>query len=404
MTWEVKKLGDVCDLMTGGTPSRSKKEYFENGKINWLVSGDVNMKNITRCDGKITEEGLKNSNAKFLPVNSVIIALNGQGKTRGTVAMLKIKATCNQSLVSIYPKNPEIVLPEYIFKNLDSRYEEIRKITGDSGNDRRGLNMPLLRNIDIPIPPLPIQKKIVAILDEAFEKLSKAKENAEANLNNAKEVFESYLQNVFENKGEGWEEKKLSIICEIKGGGTPSKANKSYWNGTIPWVSPKDMKQKDISDAQDHISQTALDNSATNLVPEGSLLIVVRSGILAHTIPLGITRNLVTINQDMKALTPSKELDIEYLYYHLCGIHNKLLTIASRGATVHRIPAKLLENTTIYYSSISEQKAIVKEINSLSSKTKSLESLYSQKLSALEELKQSILQKAFKGELTEVSV
>ena len=123
--WITTTIGDVCDLMTGGTPSRAKKEYFEKGTINWLVSGDINKRIINDCDGKITKLGYDNSSAKFLPINSVMIALNGQGKTRGTFAMLRIKATCNQSLVSIYPKDDKTLLPELIYANLLGRYDEI---------------------------------------------------------------------------------------------------------------------------------------------------------------------------------------------------------------------------------------------------------------------------------------
>ena len=112
---EELKIGDICDLMTGGTPSRKVPEYFDNGEIKWLVSGDINQKEIFDCDGRITEEGLNNSSAKFLPENSVLIALNGQGKTRGTVAMLKTKATCNQSLVSIFPKSGVNLNTKYLY-------------------------------------------------------------------------------------------------------------------------------------------------------------------------------------------------------------------------------------------------------------------------------------------------
>src|SRR5690606_39206594 len=150
--FEEKSIGELCNLMTGGTPSSSKKEYYNNGEIKWLVSGDINSEEIYDCEGRITQLGYDNSNAKFLPVNSVLIALNGQGKTRGTVAMLRVKATCNQSLVSINPKNITTILPEFIFYNLKARYVEIRKMTGDSGNDRRGLNMPLIRSITIKYP------------------------------------------------------------------------------------------------------------------------------------------------------------------------------------------------------------------------------------------------------------
>ena len=110
--WQTKKIGEVCRLMTGGTPSRTKPQYF-GGDIKWLVSGDIHQGEIFDCEGRITEAGMKNSNAKPLPVNSVLIALNGQGKTRGTVALLRTPATCNQSLVSIYPNEPDKLLPEF---------------------------------------------------------------------------------------------------------------------------------------------------------------------------------------------------------------------------------------------------------------------------------------------------
>ncbi|MBK7964373.1 MAG: restriction endonuclease subunit S [Bacteroidetes bacterium] len=150
--WVNASIGETCNLQTGGTPSTSKKEYYEGGAIRWLVSGDINQKVINDCEGRITELGMKNSNTKFLPLNSVLIALNGQGKTRGTVAMLRTKATCNQSLVSIFPKDEKTLLPELVFSNLEGRYDEIRTMTGDGGNDRRGLNLPLIRSIKFSYP------------------------------------------------------------------------------------------------------------------------------------------------------------------------------------------------------------------------------------------------------------
>src|SRR5690606_41047614 len=94
--WEIKTIGSICKLSTGGTTSRSKPEYFKNGTVRWLVSGDIHKERIYDCDQRITSEALVNSNAKILPVNSVMIALNGQGKTRGTVAILRVEACCNQ--------------------------------------------------------------------------------------------------------------------------------------------------------------------------------------------------------------------------------------------------------------------------------------------------------------------
>ena len=168
---EELKIGEICDLMTGATPSRKVPEYFDNGQIKWLVSGDINQKEIFDCDGRITEEGLNNSSAKFLPENSVLIALNGQGKTRGTVAMLKTKATCNQSLVSIFPKSGVNLNTKYLYYFLEGMYDKIRRITGDSGNDRRGLNMPLIRDIKILLPPITEQENIISKLEMAINEL-----------------------------------------------------------------------------------------------------------------------------------------------------------------------------------------------------------------------------------------
>lgn len=195
--WEVTTIGESCKLETGGTPSTRNPDFY-GGSIKWLVSGDINKKIINDCEGRITELGLRNSNARYLPVNSVLIALNGQGKTRGTVAMLKIKATCNQSLVSIYPKDANTLLPELVFSNLEGRYEEIRKMTGDSGNDRRGLNMPLIKSIQFSYPKnLSEQKNIINKLEALRTEIKKLEGIYQQKLSNLEELKKSILQKAF---------------------------------------------------------------------------------------------------------------------------------------------------------------------------------------------------------------
>jgi len=196
--WVISTIGESCNLMTGGTPSRSKKEYFDNGTINWLVSGDINKKIINDCDGKITELGFENSSTRFLPLSSVMIALNGQGKTRGTVAMLRIKAACNQSLVSIYPKDDKSLKPELVYANLEGRYNEIRKITGDGGNDRRGLNMPLIRKISFSYPKNIIEQgEIIAQLDALRSQTKKLESIYTQKIADLEEMKKSILQKAF---------------------------------------------------------------------------------------------------------------------------------------------------------------------------------------------------------------
>jgi type I restriction enzyme S subunit len=244
------------------------------------------------------------------------------------------------------------------------------------------------------------QQRIVAILDQGFAAIDKAKANTEQNLNNAKELFESYLQSIFERKSNGWDEKPLGEVCIFKGGGTPSTKAKKYWEGDIPWVSPKDMKSKIISDSQDHITIEAIKNSAATIIPKGSILVVVRSGILARIVPVGISTRDVTINQDLKALCPTKKLSADFLYYFLKRNMMFLLSKVSRGATVHRLTTDSIKDLRIGVPPLIEQNRVVSKLETLSAEVSKLERSYQQKLDALEELKKSILQKAFSGELT----
>jgi len=127
-----------------------------------------------------------------------MIALNGQGKTRATVAMLRIKATCNQSLVSIYPKNDKEIFPELIFQNLSGRYEELRKLTGDGGSDRRGLNMPIIRRIKFSYPKsLKEQKEIVKKLDDLSTQVKKLEKIYQQKINLCDELKKSVLHKAF---------------------------------------------------------------------------------------------------------------------------------------------------------------------------------------------------------------
>lgn len=157
----------------------------------------------------------------------------------------------------------------------------------------------------------------------------------------------------------GWQTKTLGEVCQIRGGGTPSKGIPKYWRGDIPWVSPKDMKFDVLSDSIDHISQEAIDGSATSLIPRGSVLIVVRSGILARTVPIAITGRDLTINQDLKALCPNGLVDARFLYHLLDSKMDTLLSMVSRGATVHRLMTEELRSVDFLLPPIPEQRRIV---------------------------------------------
>lgn len=157
----------------------------------------------------------------------------------------------------------------------------------------------------------------------------------------------------------GWPRKTLGEVCQFRGGGTPSKAVERYWRGDIPWVSPKDVKSEIVSDSIDHISQEAIDGSATSLIPKDSVLMVVRSGILARIVPIAVTGRDLTINQDLKALCPNGAMDARFLYHLLDSKMDELLSMVSRGATVHRLMTEQIRALDFILPPLAEQQRIV---------------------------------------------
>jgi type I restriction enzyme S subunit len=161
--WSVKRIGKMTKTLAGGTPSTSKPEFW-GGEIKWMSSGELNLKQVSDVEGRITDLGLKLSSTRLIPPKCILIGLAGQGKTRGTVAMNLVELCTNQSVAAILPS--EEFNEEYLYHNLDFRYEELRQLsTGDGG--RGGLNLNIINSVQIPLPPLPEQKAIAKVLSTA---------------------------------------------------------------------------------------------------------------------------------------------------------------------------------------------------------------------------------------------
>lgn len=163
-----------------------------------------------------------------------------------------------------------------------------------------------------------------------------------------------------------WENWPLDNVGEWSGGGTPASSNAAFWDGDIPWVSPKDMKVNEITSTQDRITQAAVDNSAAKLIPARSVLFVTRSGILAHSFPVATNGVEVTVNQDLKAITPVAVIDTEYLAWVLRSSERQILSTCSKhGTTVHSIEIPALKELEIPVPPFNEQRRIVAKIEEL---------------------------------------
>lgn len=204
---------------------------------------------------------------------------------------------------------------------------------------------------------------------------------------------------------------RLGDLGEWRGGGTPSKSKPEYWSsGTIPWISPKDMKVDVISDSEDHITEAAVEQSATQLVPANSILFVTRSGILVHTFPVARTTVPVTVNQDLKALTPFPGLRADFLAWGARAFGSEILRECSKdGTTVASVDTEQLQSFHVPIAPHNEQRRIVEAIESYFTRLDAVAALLSNHSPAsvgpvkgrVARLRRSILKWAFQGTLVD---
>lgn len=189
--WETKKIGEFAQCIAGATPSTKKNEYWENGDIPWLSSGEVSKGRIYDTEKKITQLGYDNSSTKLIPPHSVLIALAGQGKTRGTVGIAEIQLCTNQSICSII--NPsEIICVNFLYYYLKSKYDELRAISNGDGG-RGGLNLKLISNFKVLIPPLELQEQFANFA----QKIEQAKDVVSKQIDYLQELLDSRMDFYF---------------------------------------------------------------------------------------------------------------------------------------------------------------------------------------------------------------
>jgi len=289
-----------------------------------------------------------------------------------------VPANTNQALAIVRLAKDSGILVSFLAKYFTSNNisEEIEKLKG--GAAQQNLSLGQLNNLSIPLPPIPEQQRIVAILDEAFAAIAKAKANAEQNLKNAKELFESYLQSVFENRVEDWEEQRFENCFKLKSGdGLTSKMMSQ--NGKYPVFGGNG-----IAGLHDNFNLS------------GSNVIIGRVGALCGNIR-HIKENIWLTDNAFKVVDFKYDFDHSFLTYLL---NLKNLRSFARQAAQPVISNSSLKDVLLQFpKSKSEQQSIVQNLDALSAQTKKLEAIYQQQLNDLDELKKSILQKAFQGEL-----
>ncbi|MEG4321814.1 MULTISPECIES: restriction endonuclease subunit S [unclassified Microcoleus] len=398
--WKIKMLGEIAEVQSGGTPLKANNEYW-SGDIPWYTSGELNETFTKVSKSFITKQGLDRSNAKVFPKGSLLIGMYDTAALK--MSILDRDAAFNQAIAGV-KANENIDIKFILYAINTGRFKILNQRRGVR---QKNLSLAKIKNISLPVPPLLEQKRIVAILDEAFEAIDRAIANTEKNLANARELFESYLNAIFTQKGDGWVEKKLEDICSIKHGfafkgefftaeesdyilltpgcfyeigGYRNQGEKTkYYVGEIP--DTYILKKGDFI--------LAMTEQAIGLL--GSSLIVPESDRFLHNQRLG----LVQVTNDFEWYN-----DFFFHQFNTRFFRAAVQSSASGIKVRHTSPKKLGIISVCFPPTIAEQKVVADNLNELYTETQRLEAIYRQKLAALKELKQSILQKAFTGELT----
>jgi type I restriction enzyme S subunit len=399
--WRINTIDEIAKTSAGGTPSTQKPEYWEDGDIPWMSSGEVHKKRVRNVDKFITKQGYKNSSAKLFPPKTLLMALAGQGKTRGTVAISEMELTTNQSIAAIMITD-DLVHPDYVFQNLDGRYNELRSVSGGSG--RAGLNLTIIGEQVVLLPPLPEQQKIAQILTSVDEVIEKT----QAQIDKLKDLKTGMMQELLTNGighvefkdspvgriPVGWEvctvESVLTDIIDYRGKAPPKSES------GIPLITAKNIRKGFINeDPKEYIFQEQFDSWMVRGMPKfGDVFITTEA-------PLGNVAKVPSykfaIGQRVLTLRPKESIICtDFLFFIMQSeVFRKELELQSTGSTVAGIKQSTFRKVLLPVPAISEQKEIAKHISAIISRT----TTYDMKLKRFKDLKKALMQDLLTGKV-----
>ena len=388
--WKEVELSDLSEIITGGTPSTTKKEYWENGNIPWLPSGDLKNKSINKAHKFITKLGLKNSSAKIMPKNTVVIALTGA--TTGQTGILEIDASANQSVTGILPSDK--YNSKYLFYFLQTIRGKI--ISQSYGGAQPHINQGYVKRIKIPLPfsngtpDLKEQERIVSILEKVEELKQKGKK--------AEDLLDEYLKSVFYEMfyNKGFEEVKLGDICEINP--KKSELEKIDRRSKVSFLEMSSVGEKgeifkeDIKKLEEVIKGFTYFKKNDVLFAKITPCMENGKGTIAR-----ISNEIGFGSTEFHVLRPNKKITSEFIYFllFLDSLRKMAKENMTGSAGQKRVPKSFLQTLKIPLPSISLQQKFSKIVEQVEKMKENVKKTNQNS----EELFNSLMSKAFRGEL-----
>jgi type I restriction enzyme S subunit len=331
--WKEYKVEDFAEVIGGGTPSTKNEAYF-GGSIPWITPRDLtnyDSKFIKNGDRNITKEGLKNSSAKLIPKNAILLTSRAP---IGYLVIAQNEVSTNQGFKSIVV-NPEIADYNFIFYLIKANIERIKSF--GTGTTFAEVSASIVKNLKFNLPPLPTQTAIAEILSSLDDKIELNNKINQELENLAQALFKQwFIDFEFPNENgdpykssggemvdselgeipKGWEVKALGELIKLTGGGTPKRSNLEYWDGNIKWFSIQDVPQNSqvfVIDTKETISQVGLAKSSTKLLPKGSTIITARGTVGK----LALVAEPMAMNQSCYAVNGACDLGDFFTYFNL---------------------------------------------------------------------------------------
>ena len=386
--WTYKKLGEICRIERGGSP-RPIKAFITNDTngLNWIKIGDTDPqgKYIYSTKEKIRPEGLKKS--RWVEENEFLLS---NSMSFGRPYVLKTNGCIHDGWL-VLRDYQESLNTDFFYYLLISPTVQRQFKTKAQGSTVSNLNTDRVAGVNVLFPTIEKQLSIVARLDVAFAHIDALKANAEKQLAEARQLFQTELTECMRPKG-GWKEKKIGEIFKTYSGGTPTKSNKDYYEGgMIPWIRSGEVCEEYITDSEMCITEKGMNNSSAKYYPVNTVLVAMYGATAAQ---VGILKFKATSNQAVCGILPHKDFVPEFVYYWFTKIQDELAAQAQGGAQPN-ISQEKIKRVSIPVIPVGEQQTIISHLDALSANIKKLEEVQRKTLVECDALKQAMLREVF---------